>query len=156
MGEVGGHGNWQLSTCVENRDPQKRAPTKNTGTPWTRDKHFLWGDNGPAFTFQSPCKKKDSELTLCVGASVRPHLSLTCIWWQPLNHFQSTQDHRRLILSTIGSCAVAFKAKHTKFFFGRAQGDKMPPRNNAPLSCSSENFFFGLHATKQERSCRFL
>ena len=32
-------------------------------------------------------KEGDSELTLCVGASVRPHLSLTCLWWQPLNHF---------------------------------------------------------------------
>ena len=34
--------------------------------------------------------------------------------------FQSTQDHRRLILSTIGSCAVAFKAKHTKLSLFRS------------------------------------
>ena len=72
MGEVGGHGNWQLSTCVENRDPQKRAPTKNTGTPWTRDKHFLWGGTmAQLLLFNHLAKKRegDSELTLCVGVS---------------------------------------------------------------------------------------
>ena len=38
-----GHGNWQLSTCEENRETQKRPATKNTGTPSTVDKHLSFG-----------------------------------------------------------------------------------------------------------------
>ena len=51
---MGGHRNWQLSRCGENRDAQKRLATKNTVTSWTTDKHFfLWRRDGqPTFTFQ--------------------------------------------------------------------------------------------------------
>ena len=125
---MGRHGRgwwaWKLATfhlCGESW-PAKTSPDQKYWHALDKGQTLsLGGDNGPAFTFQSPCKKREILNWLCVWV---PQWGLTSaspafggnLWII----FQSTQDHRRLILSTIGSCAVAFKAKHTKLSLFRS------------------------------------
>ena len=133
---MGGHRNWQLSRCGENRDAQKRLATKNTVTSWTTDKHFfLWRRDGqPTFTFQH----FSSNFNSSVGVA------------RTANHHTNSKSSG----TQQASCAATFKLERDEivsFLAHEVTRCKDAKMKQCPTSCQGgkvPNFFFSCRTRK--------
>ena len=143
---MGGHRNWQLSRCGENRDAQKRLATKNTVTSWTTDKHFLQEGRSTNFRFSTFFIKLSFNSSVGVARTANHHTIR--IKFQIIR-----RTHNRFPVQPLLNWK---ETKLSLFQHTRWQDAKMPRWNNAPRHVRGEKFPISFSRAEQERSCQFL